>query len=128
VAAYRESTAASWQFPAPLPGGAIAFNDHGMLERTHLITGGGGGWAVESGGHGEVAGDDRAVYSVSLGVDGDGPVDVLALARAGGKATWHTTLMSSPPQLPEYDDSHVVTDGKRLAVRVGGRIYAIVIR
>jgi outer membrane protein assembly factor BamB len=123
IAAIRE-TGGEWQLPATLSG-AIAFNDHGPLEATHLITTSGGGWEAQSGGHGEVAGDDRAIYTVSLGPDGEGPVDLVALDRATGKALWHTLLVSSPPQLPEYDDSRVVTDGKRLAVRLGGRLYAI---
>lgn len=124
VAAYRASLVGSWQFPAPLPGGAVSFNNHGVVERTHLLQAS-RGWTVKTGGHGATAGDERYVYTVSFGQDSEGPVRLLALARDDGRTVWQTELAGASPGVEQYRDCRVAVRGGWLAARVGPRVFAI---
>jgi hypothetical protein len=107
--------------PKLLPGGAIAFNDHGIVEKTQYFeprrT-----WATETDGYGGVAGDDEHVYLMTFGLDGAGPARVLALGRDTGKAVWQSELPGADLKATEIQLS--VRD-HALAVRVGSKVYVL---
>jgi hypothetical protein len=109
--------------PAAVPGG-VAFNDHGIIPRTQFLGNDGSRWSVVTDGHGEVSGDDKYVYTATLGPDQEGPVRVLALDRKTGKVAWQTDLEAKSPE--HVDASVAVRDGQ-LAVQVGPKIYVLVL-
>ena len=124
VAAYRGTVNGEWERPVPIAEGTVAFNDHGFIEKTHLLASG-GGWEVKTGGHGEVAGDENHVYTISFGHDeGDQP-RILALARDSGEPVWQTTIAAKREEIDEYTDTTLLVRGKWLAAHVGKRICVI---
>jgi hypothetical protein len=121
-----ERHAISWASsvePTPLAGGAFAFNDHGIVENTQHV-GPPAAWQVKTNGAGRVAGDAAHVYTVSMGLDGRGPVRLLALARDSGKVAWQTDLPGASPEASSLAIAVVHRD-RRLAVRVGTRVFVI---
>ncbi len=107
--------------PVPVPGGT-AFNDHGIIGKTSYLGADGTTWSTITDGHGEVAGDDAHIYTASLGPDGDGPVQVIALDRATGKVAWQTLLEVKPP---EHADASIAVREGLLAVQVGPKVYVL---
>jgi outer membrane protein assembly factor BamB len=125
VVGYRGAVNGDWVNPISNNNGAVAFNDHGFVEKTHLLAADGGGWNVKTGGHGNVAADDKHVYTISFGQDGEGPTSILALALDDGKTVWQTKTPDGRNGVDEYTDTTIVVQGKWLAALVGKKIYAI---
>ena len=121
VIAQKDVSWVATVMPASVPGG-VAFNDHGIIERTQFFGVDGSNWSVETDGHGGVAGDNKYVYTATLGLDQEGPVSVLALDRGTGKVAWQTDLEAKSPE--DVDAEIAVRDGL-LAVQVGPRIYVL---
>jgi hypothetical protein len=105
--------------PVALPGNGVAFNDHGIMEKTQHFSPH-GAWEVNTGGAGGVAGDDHFVYTVSLGLDGAGPVRLLALARDTGKVVWQSELPG-----PASTSIHIAVRDGMIAARVGAKLFVI---
>ena len=123
IAVSRSSGMGTWQIPIPAGKNAIAFNDHGIIENTHLL-GISGGWEVKTGGQGDVAVDGKHVYTVSTGQDGD-KVELLALKISDGTAVWHATLPGAVAEQDEYANYRVVVGSGGLAVRVGDTLFGL---
>lgn len=121
VIAHRDVSWLATVTPAAVPGGT-AFNDHGTIERTNFLGADGATWSVVTDGHGEIAGDDRSVYTATLGADQEGPVQVLALDRATGKVGWQTQL---EVKSPDHVDAAVAVRDGLLAVQVGPKVYVL---
>lgn len=102
--------------------GDAAFSDEGVVERTHFLGVDGTAWSVVSDVHGAVAGDDKYVYSGTLGPDRTGPVQVLALDRSTVSVAWQTQLEVKAPEGGSI--AIAVRDGL-LAVQVGPKIYVL---
>lgn len=81
-------------------------------------------WQVKTNGAGRVAGDAAHVYTVSMGLDGRGPVMLLALARDSGRVVWQTDLVGASPDAPSHQVVVMQRD-RRLAARVGTRLFVI---
>jgi hypothetical protein len=111
--------------PTALAGGAVAYNDHGIVERTQSFGAGAPSWAVETGGNGPVIGDDNFVYVVTLGLDDKGPVRLLALARATGHVAWQTDLLATPPESPKIT---MALRDHQLVVGVGAKLYGLALK
>ena len=124
VAAYRGTVNGDWENPIPLADGVVAFNDHGFIEKTHLLASG-GGWEVKTGGHGEVAGDEKHVYTITFSEDEAGQASIVALAREDGKPVWQTSLPAKRNEVDEYTDTTLLVQKRWLAAHVGKRIYVI---
>lgn len=124
LAGFRVSLSGSWMFPSPLSGAAVSFNDHAVIEKTHYLRPG-GGWTVKTGGYGTSTGDERHVYVISNGIDGEGPVRLLALSRESGRGVWQTELPGAATQHRHYPDVQVIVREGLLAARVGSRIYLL---
>jgi hypothetical protein len=124
VVTYRGTVNGDWENPIPVADGVVAFNDHGFIEKTHLLTSG-GGWEVKTGGHGGVAGDQNHVYTITFAEDEGGQAHVLALARDSGKPAWQTSLPAKRDEIDEYTDTTVVVQRRWLAAHAGKRIYVI---
>lgn len=107
---------------AALSDGAIAYNDEALIQKTHYFTRSGAAWDAKTGARGGLAGDATNVYVVSFGLDRDGPVRLLALSRATGKAAWQTDLPGADAKASSVELA--VRDGL-LAVRVGGKLYVM---
>lgn len=112
-------------FEPTAAGDGVAFNDHGLIEQTHLLLPDDAGWRVKTGGQGFVATDDEHVYTVSTGLDGEGPVKVLALALEDGSVAWETVLEGAGLEQDEYTDHAVAVRGKWLAARVGDDVFVL---
>lgn len=108
--------------PTPLPGGGIAYNDHGIVEQTAIIEADGRTWTVKTNGRGDVAGDRERIYTVSFGRSAKEPTRLLALSRKTGKVEWQTTLEGAAFDAKEA--SVTLRDGMA-AVRVDAVLYAI---
>jgi GNAT superfamily N-acetyltransferase len=108
--------------PTALPGGGIAFNDHGIEEKTVVVERDGSTWAVKTNARGRVAGDGEHIYTVSFGRSAKEPTRLLALSRKTGKAVWSTELLGAA--FDAMETLVVVRDGM-LAARVDGQLYAI---
>ncbi|HEY5924743.1 MAG TPA: hypothetical protein VIV11_23850 [Kofleriaceae bacterium] len=122
VVARRAVSWVSTVDPDVLPDGSVAFNDDGITEKTHHFGEHTEGWEVQTNATGRVAGDADHVYTVSTGLDGDGPFRLLALSRDNGKVVWETELPASraPP-----DEIRVTARNGMIAVRIDGTIYVI---
>lgn len=107
--------------PVALPGGAIAFNDHGLIEKTQLVDGT-KTWAVKTNGRGRVAGDAHHVYTISFGRSRKQPTHLLALSRATGKVVWQTEL---PGAAHDATLAAIQVRDGVAAVRVGDKLYVI---
>jgi hypothetical protein len=108
--------------PTPVPGHAVAFNDHGITGKTQLFGIDATPWAIETDASGEVIADERLVYTVSYGPDSEGPVRLLALDKANGAPLWHTDLAAKPPEDGEVTFA-LTSDA--IAVRVGAKVHVI---
>jgi hypothetical protein len=102
-----------------MPNGGIAFNDDGIIEKTHAI-GPDGSWTVETKAHGELAADERNVYVISWASEVD-PPRLLALARDSGKARWHVDLVGAKA----VDHAKVVLADGYLAARAGDKLFVM---
>jgi hypothetical protein len=102
-----------------MPSGGVAFNDGGIIEKTHA-SGPDGTWEMETKGHGEVAADARNVYTISWTSEVD-PPRLIALARDTGKARWHVDLVG----LKSVDHAKVVLGDELLAARAGDKLFVI---
>lgn len=109
--------------PAAVPGG-VAFNDHGIVERTQFLGVDGSTWSAATDGHGGVFGDDKYIYAATLGADQEGPVSLVALGRSTGKPAWHTELAAKSP---EHVDAEIAVRDGQLAVQVGPKVYVLVL-
>lgn len=108
--------------PTALIGGAIAFNDHAIMEKTTLLEADGTTWSVNTHGHGGVAGDGERIYTVALGRDAKEPARLLALSRTTGAVEWQTEL---PGASYEAREVSVTLGEKTIAVRVDGTLYVL---
>lgn len=108
--------------PTALPRGAIAFNDHAIMEKTTLLEADGTTWSINTHGHGEVAGDGERIYTVALGRDAKEPARLLALSRTTGQVEWQTEL---PGASHEAREASVTLRDDKLAARVDGTIYVL---
>jgi hypothetical protein len=102
-----------------MPNGGIAFNDDGIAEKTHAI-GPDGTWIVETKSHGDLAADERNVYTISWVSEVD-PPQLLALARDSGKARWHVDLVGAKA----VDHAKVVLGDGYLAARAGDKLFVM---
>ena len=127
VVSWRRSGMGTWQKPMPAGPDAVAFNDHGLIEKTHLVNPS-GGWQVKTGGQGNVAADASHVYTISTGLDGEGPVSIMALKITDGRAVWSTPLPKANGEQEEYANYEVVVGSGGLAARVGDQLFGVPLR
>jgi hypothetical protein len=88
-------------------------------QATELYNDDGTGWKKSFGAEGELIGDGELLYTTSIDDDG---ARVLAIERTTGSLAWQTTLDHST----SGDTALALRDGM-LAVRVGERVYALVL-
>lgn len=80
---------------------------------------------MKTGGHGEVAGDEKHVYTITFSEDEAGLASIVALAREDGKPAWQTSLPANRSEIDEYTDTTLLVRKRWLAAHAGKRIYVI---
>ncbi len=107
--------------PIALPGGGIAFNDDGIVEKTGVLERDGSSWAVKTNARAGIAGDREYIYTVSFGRSEKEPTHIMALSRKTGKTVWSTELTGA---WFDATQAAVAVRDAMLAVRVGDKLYA----
>ncbi len=109
---------------AAVPAGdAVAWNDHGMIERTRLLAvDPGRSWEATTGGFGTPGADAAHIYVV---VGDLAELRVLALDRGTGKPVWQTELARAGSPDQDWGSAQIAVGPGWLAARVGGKVYAL---